>query len=428
MNKASLCFYTLFFTLFALLAGCKNEPEAQAPFFDKPQYEWGKLTGQTIVVRGFITDLNRPYLRQAFKRYEQLTGNTVITEGLSKQELDASNVASFISGTIAAPDILLSPGGTAIEALAPDSNFYNFTTAPWVDDLTDTALNQTISNGKVIGLPYWEASVSGTLYNKELFKKLGLEVPRNQEEFLNVCETLLRNGVYPVYMPFAEPSMMLYQFPMDFLASQPKILEGLNQGTLSYAQIPEMHRIVSWYKTMAERGYFGQNYLQNNWQGMDESMRRGTHAMLLCWDTWLYTDFHGDPENFGLMPAFMGVPEQGTFEGPNLMLLAVNKNSPRLEAALDLITFMADPYNYNISFANLYTAPVFKNQLGSISTPQYVQAGRLIDTLFHDSTARPRIIGFSQTDSTFILKHMHDQNYSVLDCLNDMDQARNARK
>lgn len=409
------------------LSGCeKDEPPPRATF-DKPQYHWGTVTGQTITIRGNAVDLDRPYLVKAFERYQELTGNAIRLEKSTHRELAAELPLAFVQGQGERPDILLSYGGVNIENLDPDANFYDFTHAPWVADLTDTALNQTIYHGKVVGLPYWEASTSGTLYNKVVFRQNGLAVPRSQGEFLAACETLLRRGVIPVYLPGAEPSMLLYQFPMDSVVRDNRTLEALNNDALTYADIPAMKNIVSWYRTMAERGYFGKNYEQNGWAGMDEAMSSGRYAMMLAWDTWLYTDFTGDPSRFGLMPAFMGVPEEGTFEGPNLALLLVDKKSPRLNAALDFIAFMADPYNYNATFAGLYTAPVFKNQTGSLTTPQYIESEQLIEQRFHDSTAWLRVRGFSQLDAVYIRKHMRDATYTAEDCLKDMDAARRKR-
>lgn len=417
---------SLLLALFSL-SGCDNPEEPSPVVLEKPHYNWGKVSGQSIVIRGNAQDLKRPYLEKNFKRYQEITGNTIIIEGLSHEQLEKNLFAAFVTGTEEKPDILLSPGGTNIENLIPHTNFYDFTQAPWVDDLTDTAINQTIQNARVIGLPYWEASIAGILYNKEIFKRYNIQVPRSQADFWETCETLLQHGIIPMYLPFTEPTMMLYQFPLDSVAQKGKNLDMLNSGELNYQQIPDMEKIVSWYKTMSDRGYFGKEYTKNGWSGMDFAMRSGHYAMMLCWDTWLYTDFSGDPSKFGIMPAFMGVPDQGTFEGPNLMLLIVNQKSPRLEAALDLIAFMADPYNYNDAFQGIYTAPVFKNQRGNLFTPQYVEKERLIEKLFYDSTAWLRIRGFSQLDGLFIQKHMRDTSYSVQDCLRDMDRARAGR-
>lgn len=410
------------------LCGCAQKPEdvTPAPSIEEPYYEWGAASGHTITVWGRSEDLGRVYITRAFQRYEELTGNTVQVESRSSDQLE-DDVCAALRSKANGPDLILGFGGANIDAFDPDSNFYDFSDAEWVDDLTDTSINQTIYHGKVIGLPYWEVSVSGTLYNKSIFNQLGINPPKNQEEFMEVCRTLYENGINPLYLPSATPTMLLYQFPMDPVVRNGDTLEALNTNQIGYMDIPEMKEIIEWYRTMAREGYLGENYMQNNWDGMEHAMSSGEYAMMLCWDTWLYTDFGGDASEFGLMPAFIGFPEQGIFEGPNLSMLMVNKNSPQADAALDLITFMADPYNYNEAFKGIYTAPVFKRQMNSISTPQYVETARWIEENYSDSIAWLRIKGFSQSDATCILRYMEEADYTAEECLKDMDALRLGR-
>ena len=429
-------FFALIFAAAVFLSGgCERTQDTEVrPGADgsdtadvSPKYDWDHSYGEPLVIWGIDPDLERSYMTKAFARYEYLTGNRLELVQVSQEEFDEMMLSAF-QGDGPQPDVVLSYGGTNIEPYDPDENFYDFIDAAWVDDLTDTSINQTIYNGRIIGLPHWEASVSGTIYNKEIFEKYGLDIPQTQEEFLDLCQILLDHGVTPLYMPGAAISMLLYQFPMDAVLEDGQVLAGLNDGSLAYADIPQMQQIVQWYKTMAQAGYMGDTWQTNDWGGMSAAMDSGDYAMMLCWDTWLYTDYDGDADRFGLMPAFMGVPENGTFEGPNLGLLMVNRHSERLESALNFITFLADPYNYNVAFEGIYTAPVFKNQIKSISTPQYLEAERLIEHHFRDSTAWLRVRGFSQMDATAILEYMSPEcDETALECLEHMDALRNKR-
>ena len=247
-------------------------------------------------------------MQRIFKLYEEKTGNTLDLQGIESSNFETVCQLKFQTGDI--PDLFLHQGGYSLDAYDPEKNFYDFSNTDWVSDVVDSVLPSTMRNGKVYGLPYWEASWSGLLYNKTLFKNLGLEVPTTQEEFDVVCDALLAKGVTPIFLAAKESWPILYQYGMDPIFKDGDLLNNLNTNQTTYAQIPQMRSMLEWFQTAAQKGYFGKTYATDTWDYINEVLGEGEAAMVFCWDTWLYSDYDNDSytykiEDFGLMPAFM---------------------------------------------------------------------------------------------------------------------------
>jgi ABC-type sugar transport system, periplasmic component len=381
----------------------------------------------TLTLYGDAGNVQRPFMQKIIKLYEEKTGNKIDVQGIESENFDNVCLMKFQTGDV--PDLFLHQGGYSLEAYNPSANFVDFSNSAWVSDIVDSVLPTTKRDGVVYGLPFWEASYSGLLYNKEIFDKLGIELPKTQDEFNAVCDKLLDNKVQPIYLPLKDVWPLLYQYGMDPIFKDSALLDQLNTNQTTYADIPKMGKMLEWYKMAADKGYFGKTYATDTWDYCMEVLGQGEAAMMYCWDTWLYSDYDSKSytyaaDDFGIMPAFLNTTDTGTFEGPNCNLMMANKNSKKVDAAVEFINFMADPENYNEAFSGFETAPVFKGQTTIKTTPQYDAAKDWIAQVGNASIANPNIIGFSSVDGGKCIQELLIGNVDVKECLKLMDEER----
>ena len=85
-------------------------------------------------------------------------------------------------------------------------------------------------NGKTYGLPL-ELNTSYVFYNKEIFKKYNLEVPKTFEEYKNVVKTLAKNGVIPATLGAKDgwPASFWFMYLADRIGG-PTILTDVIHG------------------------------------------------------------------------------------------------------------------------------------------------------------------------------------------------------
>lgn len=400
------------------VGGADNEEDTKTP----PE------GGVTLSLYCNADDLAKPYMQKIISMWEEASGNKIDQQGLDTANAENIALTKFTTGDI--PDLYVHFGNSNLMNFNPEENFVDWSDAEWVADIQASVLPQATFNGKIIGLPFWEASNSGCFYNTKIFDELGIAIPTTQAEFNAACETLLENGVQPIYLAAADAWPVLYQFALDpVLVDHPEYIDKLNAGEMTYADIPEFKSMCEWFKMAADNGYFGKNYASDTWDYASEVLGTGEAAMMFVWDTWFDTDYDSESydyvgDDFGIMPVFMGTCEEGTYEGGNVNLMMANKNGANVDAAKDFINFMANPENYNVAFDGVATAAVFKGQTTNVNSTQYEGAKASVDSLIRASSAQPKIIGFSQNEGAKALLQLMTGDVTVDDCIKLIDDDR----
>jgi len=81
-----------------------------------------------------------------------------------------------------------------------DDNIYlDLTGSEFLNDFLPAALEPVTIDGKVLGAPEVMHS-DGLLYNKTMFDQKGWKIPKTWPEFIELCETIKKDGIIPIAM------------------------------------------------------------------------------------------------------------------------------------------------------------------------------------------------------------------------------------
>jgi raffinose/stachyose/melibiose transport system substrate-binding protein len=184
-----------------------------------------------------------------------------------------------------APDIFwIQTNAFAIKTeIDPEKNCIDFSNEGWVKILEPARLPSISYNGKVYGQTFWPGSVEFPfLYNKTLFKELGLTVPTTYQQFKQVALTIQRAGITPIYEHVSSGWHHVLYIMMiggTYEKADPGLYERLNTNRAKVTEIPGLLAAVSQLKEFADLGFFGPDYLSNTGSDVREQLASRKVAM-----------------------------------------------------------------------------------------------------------------------------------------------------
>lgn len=208
----------------------------------------------------------------------------------------------------------------------PITELFNESELP--NRLMDASIAQATYKDDIYAVPFMNVSLSGIYYNKEMFAKYNLEVPKTVEELEKVSDTLVENGI----TPFALANSAKWTGSMYFmnLAARKGGLEpfvAAVDGTGTFEDESFIYagdKIREW----SEKGYFpeGVNSLSEDDGQARQMLYQETAAMDLIgsWYTGLIKQ--DSKEFYEKMDWFPFPAVEGSEADPSIMIGTIGDN------------------------------------------------------------------------------------------------------
>lgn len=156
----------------------------------------------------------------------------------------------------------------------------------WAGNVDGLAAAELSVDGKLYGQPVQDVSaVWAVAYNKVLFDELGLSVPTDFNSFVSVCKAVKDSGVTPIYECVPDGWHHVLWFPeccVTVETQNPGTADKLNNNETTFAENQTMITILEQLQSLVDDGYFGDNFMSNEYANAAKVVASGEYAMTVA--------------------------------------------------------------------------------------------------------------------------------------------------
>lgn len=212
------------------------------------------------------------------------------------------------------------------------------------DWLTEQMRSVNSWNGQVYSVSRYYTS-RGVIYNMEIFRELGLEVPKTWEEFLQICRVLKENQVVPLTMGIQDLWHLNHWsnglFINDVWQKAPNWLQECREGTVHWTD-EEPRKMLSDFQKLFKEEYVESHFADRTDAETIELLTEGRAAMLYSVTSMFSQILRSDPDfepGWFFLPNDLSEPVAGLDGSWEWTISASCKEEGNYDTALDFLQF-----------------------------------------------------------------------------------------
>ncbi len=156
-------------------------------------------------------------------------------------------------------DVFWYNSGSLLQALNPAQTLVDLTNDPAIANVDPSFLPVVTQNGKVYGAPWGTAIGGGILYNKDVYSKLGLQIPKTWNDFLANADKIKAAGITPVIETFKAHTWTSQLFVLgdyyNVQVANPNFAKDYTANKIKYANDPGARQGLPEAGRGAAKGY-----------------------------------------------------------------------------------------------------------------------------------------------------------------------------
>ena len=266
------------------------------------------------------------------------------------QGADGDNIVKTKLATGDMADVFQYNSGSLMAALDPAKNIVPLTNEPYMGSIEPSFKTSVTSGTDVFGVPFGQATGGGILYNKKVFAKLGLQVPKTWDEFMANNAKIKAAGIDPVIQTYGDTWTSQLFVLADFanvVAAQPDWAAKYTANQAKYVDEPAIKGFQR-LEAVKKAGYLNKDFASlKNSQGL-QALVKGTGAQypMLTFVIGAYSAMSPtakDDIGFYAQPGDDAAKYTLTGWSPGAFYIPTSTTGAKLEAAKKFLAFVATP-------------------------------------------------------------------------------------
>ena len=187
---------------------------------------------------------------------------------------DGDNLVKTRLSTGDMNDVFVYNSGSLFQALAPEKNMVALDDQPWASELDDNFKKTVTANGKLYGAPFGSFMAGAVMYNRAVYSKLHLEVPKTWSEFMANSAKIKAAGIDPIIQTYQDTWTSQLFVLGDFdnvLANEPDFPDKYTKNQAKYATDPYAVKGFEHQQQAHDAKYFNKDFASSK---LDDGIKK----------------------------------------------------------------------------------------------------------------------------------------------------------